>query len=277
MGEHLTTTTGQPDPALPADAAGGLARWSQLASFGFLMTACGPLLFIIAGTAFGLDADDVPFFAVVAVLALAAATLVRQRRTALKVVGVVLGLLAGVAMFWTAFGLAYPGSVLDFVPGLLVLPGALLGLVTGIASVRAQRRGHLGSSPKERRAITGIAGAIGVLALVSLVLTVAGRETVSDDEAAAADVTITLSDFEFDDDEGYELAGGSTVLVKNDDPLVHTFTVDDLDIDEALSPGSEKLVTIPEQTGEFILYCVPHTGDKDEEAEDDMSTTLLVG
>jgi plastocyanin len=277
MGEHMTTTTTQPDPAQPAGAAGGLARWSHLASFGFLMTACGPLLMILAGTAWGLDAEDVPFFAIVAVLALAAAALVRQRRTALKVIGVVLGLLAGVAMFWTAFGLTYPGSVLDFVPGLLVLPGALLGLVAGIASIRAQRRGDLGSSPQERRAIPRIAAAIGVLALVSLVLTVAGRETVSDDEAASADVTITISDFEFDDDEGYELEGGSTVLVKNDDPLVHTFTVDDLDIDETLSPGSEKLITIPDQPGEFILYCEPHTGDPDEEVEDDMSTTLTIG
>ena len=91
-----------------------------------------------------------------------------------------------------------------------------------------------------------------------------------------ADLTVSLTDFEFDED-GYELEGGATVLVQNDDPFVHTFTVDELGIDVELGPSSEKLVEIPEESGAYVLYCDPHTEDKDDPSEDDMASELTVG
>jgi len=33
-------------------------------------------------------------------------------------------------------------------------------------------------------------------------------------------------------------------VVKNKDPILHTFTIYDLDIDERIGPGSEKLIEI---------------------------------
>jgi plastocyanin len=269
MGEHMTTT------AEPTVAQGDLARWSRLASFGFLLAAAGPLLFVVGSLFFGIDQDA--FFVIVALVGIAAALLVRRDRTALKVVGMVLGTLLGLALWWTAFGLAYPTSFFDFIPGLIVLPGTLLGLGAGIAAIRANRRGDHGAGPRELSAIRGIATVVLVAAAATAVLTVVLRDTVSDEEAASADATVRLDNFEFDDDQGYELAGGSTVLVKNGDPVVHTFSIDALDIDETLQPGSEKLVTIPDEPGEYVLYCEPHTGHPDEEVDDDMSTTLVVG
>jgi hypothetical protein len=35
-------------------------------------------------------------------------------------------------------------------------------------------------------------------------------------------------------------AGDVRIVVKNDDPLLHTFTIDDLDIDVSLSPGASR-------------------------------------
>jgi plastocyanin len=269
MGEHMTTT------APSTTEVGGMSRWSRLSSFGYLLAAGGPALFIIGSLFFGIDQDA--FFVLVAAAAVAAALLVRQGRTALKVVGVVLGTLVGLALFWTAFGLAYPTSFFDFVPGLIVLPGVVLGLVAGVGAIRANRRGDHGAAPRELSAIRGISTVVLLAAVVTGVLTVATRDTVSDEEAASADATIRLDNFDFDDDQGYELAGGSTVLVKNTDPVVHTFTIDALDIDETLQPGSEKLVTIPDEPGEYLLYCTPHSSDHEEEADDEMSTTLVVG
>jgi plastocyanin len=265
----MTTTVSQSDTS--AHPASG----SALATLGLLMAAAGPLLFLLATLVFGLSADDVGFFVVVAVLALVGAFLIRQRHTAAKVVACVLALLAGGALFWTAFGLAAPASFFDFVPGLLVLPGALLGLVSGITSIVRTRRGReVGGG--ERRAVGAIVAVVALLAVVSAVLTVTGRDTVPDALADEADLTVHLEDFEFDE-ASYSLEGGATVLVKNDDPFIHTFTVDELDIDVDLGPSSEKLIEIPEESGTFVLYCEPHTSDKDDPAEDDMVAELTVG
>jgi plastocyanin len=64
--------------------------------------------------------------------------------------------------------------------------------------------------------------------------------------------------------------------VRNDDPFLHTFTVDDLDIDEAMSPGSEELIEIPSEPGTYVVYCRPHTSDPDDPSSDDMTATLTI-
>jgi plastocyanin len=203
--------------------------------------------------------------------------LVRQRRTWMRVVALVLALAVAMALFWTMFGLAAPASFFDFVPGLLVVPGVLIALVAGIASLRAGRRDATrAASPRERTAMVAIGGALGALAVVSAVLSLAGRETVSDAEAAEADFVVDLKDFEFDQ-ATYETTGDVTVLVKNSDPFLHTFTVDELGIDVELNAGSEKLVTIPGEPGTYVLYCEPHTSDPEDPGEDDMAATLTVG
>jgi plastocyanin len=90
-----------------------------------------------------------------------------------------------------------------------------------------------------------------------------------------ADATVVLKDFEFDSTE-YQLQAGSSVFVRNDDPYLHTFTVDALDIDESMSPGSEELIEIPSEPGTYVVYCRPHTSDPDTPSEDDMAATLTV-
>lgn len=84
-----------------------------------------------------------------------------------------------------------------------------------------------------------------------------------------------MKDFEFDS-ANYDLAGGSTVLVRNEDPFLHTFTIDDLDIDIALGPNDEALVEIPAQAGDYIVYCVPHTSDPEAPEDDDMAATMTI-
>jgi plastocyanin len=158
---------------------------------------------------------------------------------------------------------------------LLVLPGVLLGVVAGIISIRSRKAGRA-AGPGELRAVSAIVGVLAILGAASLVLTLTGRDTVDDDEAASADLVVDMADFEFDR-SSYDVEGGATVLVKNSDPFVHTFTVDALDIDVDMGPGSEKLVTIPDEPGTYVLFCQPHTSDKDDPGEDDMAAVLDVG
>lgn len=256
------------------DLRGGRARWSRLASWGLAAAAAGALIMFGAGAAWGLD--DLGFFATAALMAVIGAILLRQRRTLVRVVGVILAVLVGGMLFWTAFGLAEPDSFFDFVPGVLVLPGAVIALGAGIASIRAQRRDDVvaGATGGERTAL--LVGGVAIIGLTVLsgVLTLAGRETV---DADRADTVVKMTDFEFDLESG-ELAPGDVVLVRNDDPFLHTFDIDELGISIELGPGSERLVTIPESaSGSYVLYCAPHTSDTEDPAEDDMATRLDIG
>lgn len=251
------------------------AKWTRLASLGLVLAGLGPTLMLIAGLLFGLDiSEDLVFFLGVAVIAFLGAFLVWRFGTWSKFVGILAGVLVGMAMFWTAFGLAEPASFFDFVPGILVLPGALIAIGASIAALLAARKGRLTDRPEagERRGIQVVLGLVALLALVSAALNLFTRPTASADEAQS---TIAMKDFEFGEDS-YQVAAGSKVFVDNDDPFFHTFTVDGLDIDEGFVGGSSKIVTIPEEPGEYILYCKPHTSDVEDPSEDDMATRITV-
>lgn len=268
MSDPRTTSAAETPPV-------GLSRGTNLATLGFVMAATGALLLAIATVAFGLDSGEAAFLAFPTVLGLVGAALVRQRRTAAKVVALVLAVVVAGMVFWTAFGLASPDSFLDFVPGVLVLPGVLLALGAGITSIRSARKARPVVAG-ERKAVTAVVGVLGLLAVVSALLTVTGRNTVPANLAAEADLVVDMEDFEFDQ-PAYEADGETTVLIKNSDPFVHTFTVDALGINVELGPLSEKLVTLPPETGTYILFCEPHTSDPDDPTDDDMAAELTIG
>lgn len=255
-------------------APAGPARWTRLAALGLLMAGLGPLLMFAAGLLWGLDvSEDAGFFLITAAIALVGALLVWKLGTIGKVLGILAAILVAMGLFWTAFGLAAPQSFFDFVPGVLVIPGALLAIVCCIAAIVAGRRGHRSEHAVggEQRGIRIVLTVVIVLAALSAVLTFTGRATVDE----AADMTVVLKDFEFDE-ESYDFAAGSTVLVRNDDPFLHTFTIEELDIDETLTPGSEALVQIPDQSGDYIVFCQPHSDPNEPDPEDDMAARATI-
>ena len=271
-------TTNMTPPADPvASDSSGTARWVGLATLGFVLAAAAPALLIVAALFWGLDTDDIAFFAIGVVLGAAGAVLIRSRRTPLRILALVFALAIAALYFWMAFGLGSPASFFDFVCGVLLVAGVLLALGAGIAYVVTARRTSARTSAGmgERRAVLGVAAGVVLLAVVSGILTLAGRETLSAQEKASADVVIDMSDFEFDQDS-YAVVPGATVLVKNSDPFRHTFTIDALDIDVALNPGSEKLVKMPDKPGTYVLYCEPHTEDPDDPGADDMAAVLTI-
>ena len=260
-----------------APTSTGPARWTRLGGLGLAMAGLAPLLMFLAGALWGLEFEgDAAFFLITCAIGLVGAFLVLRFGATLwaKIVGILCALAVGMALFWTAFGLAYPGSFFDFVPGLLVVPGVILTLVGCIAGIVAGRRGKAAEAPAvgERKTVQTVVAVLGVLAVVSAVLTFVGKSTVDESQA---DETVTLSDFEFNEDS-YSFAPGTTLLVRNDDPFVHTFTVEELDIDETLTPGKEVLVEVPDNAGEYILFCEPHTMDPEDPEEDDMFANLTV-
>jgi hypothetical protein len=226
----------------------GLARWTRLGMLGQVFVGAGALTLLLAIVVFGLEAEGELFFLLtVSGVALAGALAAWKLGVVGKVIGIVTALLTGMALFWTAFGLGAFPSFFDVMPGVLVIPGAILAVVAYTSAIVAGRRGRRtpAATEGERTAIRVALAIVGVVAIVSGALTVVGRSSV---DAGQADVTVTLSDFEFDQD-AYRLEPGATVHVRNTDPLFHTFTIDALDIDVALMPGDEALVRIPDEPG----------------------------
>jgi plastocyanin len=264
------------DTPTPGDTGGARrTRWTRLAALGLVMMGVGPLLLLGASLIWGLDVGGEAGFFVAAIVVpwLAAFLVLRFGRWA-KIVAIVAALLGAPLLVFTALGLTSPTSFFDFVPGVLMLPGAIIAITGSVASLVAGRRGHTltGRDDRERRAITIVVAVVGALAVVSGVLTVATRSS-ADTSAAASQVA--MKDFAFDQ-AGYDVTGGTQLAVRNDDPFRHTFTIDALGIDVKLGPGSSSLVDIPLQPGTYVVYCTIHTSDPQYPTPDDMASVLTI-
>jgi plastocyanin len=261
----------------PASSAIGKARWVRLATLGFAFAAAAPLILFLSVLAWGLDVEgEIAFFLIMSAVPAVLAFLVWRFGTWSKIVGIVLGLLTGLAMFWMIFGLFVPQSFFDFVPGMLFIPGVLLGVGCCIAALVAKRRGHFsqGAEGGEARGIRIAVTALVVGALISGILTFTGRSTAGDVSNVAA--TIVSKSFDYRP-LNVTVAGGSKILVKNDDPFFHTFTIDELGIDEGFAIGSSLVIDVPTKPGTYIFYCTPHSdADNPDPDEDDMAGRITV-
>jgi len=70
-----------------------------------------------------------------------------------------------------------------------------------------------------------------------------------------ADLTTVNTAF---DPTDLEVASGDSITVQNDDPIGHTFTVEETAIDEVLAGGSSVDVTIDLDAGEYGFVCTIH-------------------
>jgi plastocyanin len=102
----------------------------------------------------------------------------------------------------------------------------------------------------------GLLAVLAVLTVLSGLLTLAGRESVSAEaKAGALPVRMKATAFE---PERLEVASGQSVriLVRNSDPGAHSFTIDALGVDETVNPGSERLIEIANLApGEYAYQC----------------------
>ena len=161
------------------------------------------------------------------------------------VIYAVLGLLFISGFF--EYGLGNPNSFFDFVPNVLLLVGIVLGLVGGTVAFIQRRR----SDPRtvltglERRTLGAIGVVLVALAVMSGVLMVTERASVSaQDRVGAIELRMKAVQFK---PEQLEVEAGkpARVVIENDDLLVHTFTIKEMDIDVVVGPKSEVLVALP--------------------------------
>jgi hypothetical protein len=241
------------------------ARWSSLAALGLLLGAAGPVLLLVAISAFGLNPSERPLLLIVACAGLIGAALVWRFGWWGKLVGCAAAVGMFMTLYWTVFGVSSFPSFFDFMPAVLVVPGALLAFVSCIAAIVAGRRGH-GIARGERWTFRAVSLLIALLAVISGVLTLTSRSIVG---ASGAESTVVMKSYKFNS-KRYVFRAGSTVFIRNDDPFVHTFTIDDVHIDKRTHPGDRLLIEVPDHLGNFILYCTLHTSDPKHPRSDDM-------
>jgi plastocyanin len=114
-------------------------------------------------------------------------------------------------------------------------------------------------------------GLVALALVVSLPLWLVTRSTV-DAEVAAGLQEVTATNFVFED---VAVGAGESIVVRNTDPFHHTFTIDELGIDVDLLPGEAVVVALPDSPGTYTYYCVPHSFDGGNGA-DDMAATLAL-
>lgn len=173
----------------------------------------------------------------------------------------------GLLFFGTSLptAISSPNSFFDFA-GTLVSTVALLMILVGCIVAFFQRNEPVATgSPTAIVAIKGIVAALAVLSIMSAVFTVASIEKVSAaDKQGAILVRADKTEWNTESIEGRS-DGTLKLLIKNSDPFLHTFTVDGLNMDFKVTPGSEKLIVLERPlagTYEFICTIAGHENMK---------------
>lgn len=174
--------------------------------------------------------------------------------------------------------LTSPEAFFDFMLTLCVLCGLGITFVASLVGFIQYFRGSVSdeTSPSITWALRGVAAAVAVASLVSLVLTVmnATQSVSAQDRQGALELTAKDNEWSVD---MLEATGGQPIrlLIKNDDPILHTFTIEEgsrgVDVDERLGAWSEQVVELGAlEPGVYGFIC------RVEGHEEDMTGVLTV-
>lgn len=149
--------------------------------------------------------------------------------------------------------LAVPASTVDFV---IALAAVLAGLTAVIAAIAMLVKGTSASG-----AARALGGVVVGLFVVGVALSIFQNASYEDAEPAEGDIELTTVDVEFSPDTVEAEAGEVSVFVDNDDEILHTFTIDELDVHLDIPAGKSARITFQADAGEYRFYCVPHQPD----------------
>ncbi len=237
--------------------------YARISALGFGLIALTGVVVLVLGLAGGGAEEGLGFALVFIVVGLLVAGAVwRRGRWALVLAAVLSLALLGLVGPFSLFSLSHPESATDFIPVLLLLAGALLGLIGSIVAIVQGRRRTLRASANnsERLVLGTVLGAVAVAVLLSIVLTFTSRSGVSA-EAKTGASSMQMKNYMFAPNIVQVKAGDTVRLViKNDDSTLHTITLPLVGVDVSLPPGSEKVVEFEAPPpGVYLWYCIPHS------------------
>jgi plastocyanin len=189
----------------------------------------------------------IPPLAIYVVLVAGGLVLRRRKPTAgLLVVGVSTLLIFGLNLGPLVDNLRRPADPVDFT---LAVLGWTAAVCTAAAIVPAVRRA---SGSGVSRGLSMAAVAAVALALVGS--SVARLATVDSVAALSGDTGVVIAQTAFPETVSVN-AGEVALFVDNSDPYSHTFTIDELGVDQTLVAGQSARVTFSTQPGEYRYYC----------------------
>ena len=223
----------------------GKPFYTRLALLGIAMYLAIEVILLVVTLLF-LPRSDLWYPLLVGGLALAGGAVIYFWHPWGLIVGVVGGLI-GIMFSLDSIGtnLSSPDSFFDFAYRPVIWGGGtvllLAGSTAGLVQHFRRRTSSAGPVPVVRAA-QGLVGLVMVISLFSAVLTVASVDRVSADARAGATV-VTISGWKFSKDALTIPGNGSTSLViENKDAVVHSFTLDGLEMDKRLGPFEEARV-----------------------------------
>lgn len=237
----------------------GRPLYRTLAAIGLAGHALASLVHVVVG-----PGGDKGFFGVLLAVAVAAAVTVRSWDKGLWV-SLVASLLLELATFWYVFPLAqgFAISALDAVPALIGFVGVWTAIIASILGLKRRSQAAAFTDATKRKVLIGV-GVIAALGVASTALTFANKESVEASEAEGATTVLMHDGDEFTPEKLTASAGDEVKLVvRNDDPFGHTFTVEEYDVNTVVGPGSEKIITFtPTKAGTVEFVCEFHEGMK---------------
>lgn len=146
----------------------------------------------------------------------------------------------------------HPDSFFDFVP---LVAGFGGGLILTVSSIAALARRPFNGVVAQSSAWAA-AGLFVVIAGISGAATIAARETVSAEDRVGA-TEFAMKSVKFETKELRVRSGEELrLVVDNTDPIIHTFTIKSLGIDEEVRAGSERLVKfVAPAAGTYEIVC----------------------
>ncbi len=118
------------------------------------------------------------------------------------------------------------------------------------------------------RRLLAMLAAVFALTLATSACSSSGNSGGSSGSGAAANVTITVKDFQFDPSTINVSSGATTIEITNTGSTVHSFTLDDGSVSQDIQPGETQTVTV-NVTADAGFHCKYHPTQ--------MTGTLKVG
>lgn len=254
-----SATTGAAENDMTAPMGTGMTWRSMLRAVAITETAAF-LVLLVAGTLYGLE-----FFAPLAIAAVlfgaAALWLPKMSKAAvvysLVVTSLTLLMFGGMFFGWTGF--LYPTSWFEmaFATCTVLLP--IGGITAAIATLRGKNGTDAAKTPS--RIVGGLAAAIVVIGLV-------GTATAGSATRLPGDVSLTASNFEFEQTALTAKAGDVPIYFQNDDPFVHNVGIKGMSTSSDAAGGKAvRHVFKGLKAGTYTYICTIHP---------DMKGTLTV-
>ena len=145
--------------------------------------------------------------------------------------------------------LAVPASAGDFILTVASVLASIAGIVAAIAVLR-----RVTSNDAPKKLGLALVGLFVLLAIFSVISTV-GYENAT---AQEGDVRLTAEDIEWTETTLEARSGEVSVFVDNADGTLHTFTIDELDVNLNIPASSAARITFQAEPGTYEFYCTPH-------------------